>query len=154
MTPKEKLEKFQKDIKRGHAIVFCVRCGSTIIDQNSKTELHCYDCGNTLLWDADRFSVARDGAPADDAASAFEGFEEEKLRKNEHDWQAGMLKAMQAFTDVLGAVPIHVGPASGGRRESLYSEDLKHLCAAWTNCRSSVNALFEQLLSDDDSTVD
>ena len=154
MTPEEKLQKFQEDIKRRHAVVFCVRCGSTAIDQNFRSELRCYDCGNTLLWDADRFSVARDISPDHDAASAFRSFEKQQLQHGEHDWHGGILKATQAFTDIVGTIPIYPEPSPQGRQDRLSSEDLRRLCEAWCDCRTRINALLEQLLTDDNSTVE
>ena len=55
----ERLRKFKQSIKEQVPVVFCVKCGSTHIDQNSVEELRCYDCGNRLSWDAKKFSISR-----------------------------------------------------------------------------------------------
>jgi hypothetical protein len=75
---KERLERHAECLREErYPVVFCVRCGSTHIDQNSLTELRCYDCGNTLAWDGSRFGVNRyatEVAMPDrfrDAANAF-----------------------------------------------------------------------------------
>ena len=55
-----KLKKFREDIKKFTAVVFCVKCGSTHIDQNFKNQLRCYNCGNKIeTWDGDKFSIVR-----------------------------------------------------------------------------------------------
>jgi len=59
-------------------VVFCVKCGSTHIDQNFLTELRCYECGNTLAWDGSKFGINRYAADQtmpgrfDDAKHAFQ----------------------------------------------------------------------------------
>ncbi len=57
--PKIRLRKFAQSLKENVPVVFCVKCGSTHLDQNSINELRCYECGNKLKWDASRFSIAR-----------------------------------------------------------------------------------------------
>lgn len=54
-----KLETHRDSIREHKPIVFCVKCGSTRIDQNSINELRCYDCENTMVWDASKFSIRR-----------------------------------------------------------------------------------------------
>ena len=55
----KQLIKFKQSIKEQVPVVFCVKCGSTHVDQNSINELRCYDCGNRLKWDARKFSISR-----------------------------------------------------------------------------------------------
>ena len=54
-----KLERFRETAGYQANIVYCVRCGSTNIDQNSLHELHCCDCDNRLAWDGLSFGIAR-----------------------------------------------------------------------------------------------
>ena len=65
-----RLTKFRKSINENLPIVFCVKCGSTHLDQNSIDELRCYDCGNRMEWNAKRFSIARNKS-LQDALNAF-----------------------------------------------------------------------------------
>lgn len=53
------MDRHRKSAGQFRPVVFCVKCGSTRIDQNSSTELRCYECGNTVPWDADSFSIRR-----------------------------------------------------------------------------------------------
>jgi len=57
---KEQLKTFRESIKKSAAVVFCVNCGSTCIDQNSQNQLRCYSCDNTLdTWNSRKFSIVR-----------------------------------------------------------------------------------------------
>ncbi len=72
-----RLQKFRETIEYRNAIIVCVGCGSTVVDQNHLTELRCNSCGNTLPWDGTKFTVARVGKEHDysgtehDAKRAF-----------------------------------------------------------------------------------
>jgi len=57
--------------RESRPVVFCVRCGSTRLDQNSITELRCYDCGNTLPWDGTLFGIRRRPEYPEDVTQAF-----------------------------------------------------------------------------------
>lgn len=73
-----RLEKFRETIGHRHSILVCVKCGSTVVDQNTLKELRCNSCGNTLPWDGTKFTVARVGSENDrsgtehDAKRAFQ----------------------------------------------------------------------------------
>lgn len=78
IDPRERMKRHVECIADGRfPVVFCVRCGSTCIDQNFIHELRCYDCGNSLPWDGLKFSINRYAADAtdpgrlNDAARAF-----------------------------------------------------------------------------------
>jgi hypothetical protein len=59
-TPKEKIERFLKSKDEHLPVIFCVRCGSTHLDQNFIDELRCYECGNVSRhWNGKKFSIAR-----------------------------------------------------------------------------------------------
>jgi predicted RNA-binding Zn-ribbon protein involved in translation (DUF1610 family) len=74
----KRLEKFRETVEMRHALIVCVKCGSTVVDQNTLTELRCNSCGNTLPWNGAKFTVARVGNEHDysgtehDAKRAFE----------------------------------------------------------------------------------
>lgn len=71
MNIEEKVNRHNESFQRTRAIVFCARCGSTRIDQNDEATLKCYDCENTLAWDANKFSIRRGPAATDDVRTAF-----------------------------------------------------------------------------------
>lgn len=66
-----KVKRHLATVKAGYLpVVFCVKCGSTKLDQNFINELRCYDCGNTAPWDGHRFSINRDIAKEGPTAEA------------------------------------------------------------------------------------
>lgn len=71
MDNKAKAERHDKTYQEYKPVVFCVRCGSTRLDQNSITQLACYDCGNTIPWDGTLFSIRRRPKYTGDVTSAF-----------------------------------------------------------------------------------
>lgn len=59
----DRLKRHVMTVREGYLpVVFCVKCGSTVIDQNSPDELRCYTCQNTMAWDNSLFSINRDVA--------------------------------------------------------------------------------------------
>ena len=52
-----RIEKFTEAIAQQCPIVFCVRCGSTRVEQRTLAELSCVDCGNCLPFDGLSFSL-------------------------------------------------------------------------------------------------
>jgi predicted RNA-binding Zn-ribbon protein involved in translation (DUF1610 family) len=59
LTVEDKLAKHRQTFGQFAPVVFCVSCGSTCVDQNSLTEIRCYDCGNAAYWNARKFSIRR-----------------------------------------------------------------------------------------------
>ncbi len=53
--------RFRMRSKSGPAVVFCVRCGSSKIDQPALDRLVCEDCHNSIAWDGLSFGLARCG---------------------------------------------------------------------------------------------
>lgn len=77
-TLAQKILRHRKSLKTSNPpVVFCVRCGSTNLDQNSLTEIMCYDCENTIPWNGDLFSIRRglDPSAESDVTDALEGAE-------------------------------------------------------------------------------
>ena len=73
-----KLKRHRETYAQTRAIVFCVRCGSTTVDQNFTTELRCYECGTTLEWNSRKFSIRRDPASGEgDVLAAFRSMRKE-----------------------------------------------------------------------------
>ncbi len=68
----DRLIKFKNEMQRMRNFLFCVKCGSTNIDQNFSDQLKCSDCSNISVWDSSRFSVAREGLEESDASAAFQ----------------------------------------------------------------------------------
>lgn len=80
LSPIEKLDRHRASIAQGYLpVVFCVKCGSTLVDQASLSLLRCCDCGNSTPWDGRSFSINRDASKIDvsdkvrlsDAVDAF-----------------------------------------------------------------------------------
>lgn len=61
-------------------IIFCVGCGSTNVDQNTRHQLRCYTCHAASAFDSRRFSIARDGDPWDVAQATSPSPEGDGLR--------------------------------------------------------------------------
>jgi ribosomal protein L37AE/L43A len=91
MDRNDKIKKFVETFPQKKAMVVCVKCGSTEIDQNDLNLLKCYTCGNTMPWNAaEKFAVIRIGtldnetnkkvidAMMDGPALAFEVAEKKK----------------------------------------------------------------------------
>jgi hypothetical protein len=58
-TIHDRMKEHRETIGTNAPVVFCCRCGSTILDQNFINELRCYNCHNTMRWDGTRFSIRR-----------------------------------------------------------------------------------------------
>ena len=66
----ERLKTFNQSVKENLPVVFCVKCGSTHLDQNFINELKCYNCDNSMKWDGILFSISRNKSEQD-AITAF-----------------------------------------------------------------------------------
>lgn len=66
-----KMKRHKKSFAESKPVVFCVRCGCTLVDQNIPTELRCYECGTTMSWNANKFSIRRSGGGESDVITAF-----------------------------------------------------------------------------------
>lgn len=65
MHHEAKIRRHNQTFNDFRPVVFCVRCGSTRVDQNSLTQLRCYDCDNTTAWNGLLFSIRRDKSTSD-----------------------------------------------------------------------------------------
>jgi len=84
-----KLKRHRETYAQTRAIVFCVRCGSTTVDQNFTTELRCYECGTTLEWNSRKFSIRRDPASGEgDVLAAFRGMKKSVRKRTLRGWSS------------------------------------------------------------------
>jgi len=94
---KEDLEKilktYMESIEKYQPIVFCVSCGSTNLDQNSVSQIQCYDCRNKGIWNGQKFSIARKGRP-NDVISAIRPPTDPFYFSN---WRRQMLLSLEEF---------------------------------------------------------
>ena len=137
-----KLKKFAETTKSGQSIVFCVECGSTVVDQKSIHELYCTNCDNAVLWDGYSFGIARDGSPYD-AASAFQNV---VLTGDYYkDFHSQTIRAIQDFAkkaialsfmnlDYTGQIP------DAGKSDKEY-ETLKK---DWEQCKATIDDLLSK----------
>ena len=59
---REKAKKTEETLGTHRLIVRCNQCGSTAVDLSGNARpdaLACDSCGNTMAWDADRFTLIR-----------------------------------------------------------------------------------------------
>jgi hypothetical protein len=121
------LTKYAESISRHRPVIFCVKCGSTRLDQNSITELQCYDCGNIQSWNAFRFAVAREGKISD-VESAIES----AATYSFDDWHIELERVAQEFAnEVVNDCML----PEGGTRQSLET--------LWAVCKENIDRLIE-----------
>lgn len=65
----DKEQQFQQSLRKGPALVFCARCGSTRIDQATLDRLVCCDCRNSIVWDGLSFGIAEIGGIDEEAVA-------------------------------------------------------------------------------------
>jgi hypothetical protein len=139
------LEQFREDIARGKSVVFCVKCGSTMIDQNFRYQLKCYNCGNISVWDADRFSIARD-ANEHDVLSGFRAAAQPP-RADPGDWYDPILSSLLPLIHKLPDMPV----VFGGTSRQIQREDFDELVRLWQDARTRIDAVIENLIQRDDA---
>lgn len=124
------LMKFKETVESNKNVLFCVQCGSSVVDQSSINSLRCTNCGNTALWNGHRFGVARD-ASAHDVISALmpparpDYFDDPFSR---------MIKALQEF----GETAIQFGIME------LEEDKAAELAAAWYACKQKIDGLIAE----------
>jgi len=149
MNPKEKLEQFEKDKSNGHQpIVFCVQCGSTIIDQNFSNQIRCYNCNNHSIWDSDKFSIAREGNHHD-AISAFKDIEERKVKLDDGEWSDPITSSLLPLLHTVCSTTTEISD-----RPRIMESDFKKLTELWSEAKVKVDSVFESLLRSDGISPD
>lgn len=101
---------------QGTSGILCLTCGSTAVDQRSRSELACAACGTAVPWEGEKFAVLRyavltEGA-IDDALEA--------LRADAPGRQGRVSRAGEALLNIINwgearAVVATARPLSGGR---------------------------------------
>jgi predicted RNA-binding Zn-ribbon protein involved in translation (DUF1610 family) len=134
-----KLKQFAESIKSNQPIVFCVKCGSTLIDQTAIYKLSCLTCGNSTLWDGYNFAIARDGS-AYDAAHSFENLEYHFGHFK--DWHFLAIKEIQDFArSAIEFIPKSVTYLEGGSDVERRGAGYQQLVEQWRTFKSQMNKL-------------
>ncbi|HLM00234.1 MAG TPA: hypothetical protein VK400_04200, partial [Pyrinomonadaceae bacterium] len=82
-----------ESIKTNKPVIFCVNCGSTNLDQNSVSQIQCYDCGNEGIWSGQKFGIAKDGDPHYVISSIMPPADPFYFA----DWRSQMLLSLEEF---------------------------------------------------------
>jgi hypothetical protein len=134
-----KLKQFAESIKSNQPIVFCVKCGSTLIDQTAIYKLSCLTCGNFTLWDGYNLAIARDGS-AYDAAHSFENLEYHSGHYK--DWHFLAIKEIQDFArSAIEFIPTSVTNSEGGFDSARWGAEYQQLIEQWTSFKSRMDRL-------------
>jgi hypothetical protein len=136
-----KLEKFAKQIIADSPttpVVFCLNCGSVNIDQNSVSQLQCYDCREVSLWNGRKFGIAR-GGHLNDVRNALlpasEGYWE--------NWHAQTVTALYEFgRDVTQAVSVGLDKREVASMD-LQPDQYQELKEAWETTKNKIDRLLE-----------
>ena len=85
MSYRAKMIRHRESLANRKPVLFCCRCGSTNLDQNSISELRCYDCDNKTPWDGTKFSVRRwlDSHGEGDVINGFQCADKVRLSRAE-----------------------------------------------------------------------
>lgn len=119
--------KFNETVGSNKNVLFCIQCGSSVVDQSSVNSLRCINCGNTALWNGHRFGIARN-ASADDVTSALRP----PARPDYFDDPfSQMIKALQEF----GETAIQFGDME------LEEAKAAKLAEAWNDCKEKIDRL-------------
>lgn len=122
------LARFTESVVSNQNVLFCVRCGSSVVDQNSIDSLRCVNCGNTALWNGHRFGIARN-ASLDDVASALRP----PARLDYFDDPfSQVIKALQEFGEI--AIRFDTTELEKGKAAKL--------AEAWNDCKEKIDRLF------------
>ena len=54
-----KIHRFAESAQQGLSGLLCLTCGSTAVDQRSRSELACAACGTAVPWEGEKFAVLR-----------------------------------------------------------------------------------------------
>jgi hypothetical protein len=120
---------FQKSVQHRKPVIFCVQCGSTSIDQNSIDELRCYNCGNTLTWNAYRFSVYQYESDITLSLKTV-------MRDEFSNWHNEMEKTVGSFTK-----KIIIDAVYSTRDLTEKIEDIEN---QWNECKERVEKLIKE----------
>ena len=129
-TRQQKLHTYFLDHESRINQVFCVSCGSTRLDQNSRTELKCYSCGRGVFWNSLRFGIARQISSEKDVIDAVN-----RLQQSSYDeWHQSIEDSLTTFLQEL----ISDACESGDFDE----ERLEYLERQWNQSKDSIDRYF------------
>lgn len=129
-----KLKTFSTSVARKQAIIFCVNCGSTNLDQNSKYMLQCYDCRSIALWDGHSFGISRQGRVEDVAHALTPPARPDYF----NDWHSQMIQALHEF----GRVAVQSGATT------LEDSEAEQLLEEWSRCKAKIDGLIKSARRD------
>lgn len=132
----EKFKKFEEDRQSYSPTIFCVKCGSTKIEQNAIHKLECMECRNAILWNGYKFAVARPDYLQHDAVHSLEVSEllEDRTYR---DWHFSIIKALWEFSQIVNDTVQRssaTDPNYGKEGEDYYA-----IVDAWDQCKSRID---------------
>lgn len=129
------LDEFRHSRRR--PIIFCVKCGSLEVEQNSLHALQCLNCRNTLFWNGYRFSIARENYAEEDAKSAFVTAKEFGPEQWKPDWHINIIRALWKFSDVINENVYMASTIDPNIGKS--GEEFEELVRAWEKCKEQID---------------
>lgn len=134
----DRLKTFRDSVGTTKAVVVCVKCGSTSIDQNFLNQLKCYECGNESIWDSSRFTISRDG----DEHDAISGFEATKDTRDQNDFRTKIIDGLLPLMHRMSGLQVL---SEGEGVLKIEKKDLADLTVLWGEARLAVDAVVEHL---------
>lgn len=134
LSTEEKLARFERSLEDRRPIAFCVRCGSTRVDQVAIYKLRCSECDNSALWDGFSFSIAREGNISD-VESAISNLETRDLRREE--WHFAVVTELQNFSKFT----INQSFVTQGRMLRKDGEAFDELLSEWNKLKMVIDRL-------------
>lgn len=126
----QRLVKFGEDSSKYKNVIFCVNCGSTNIDQNSITELRCYSCHKSIVWNSFSFGIARNEQNLDDVFKSLT-----RLNKSSYDeWHEELTNGLLGFLEEV--------LTDAAKSENFTRERLLKLERTWEHYKKVVDMYF------------
>jgi ribosomal protein L37AE/L43A len=138
----EQLEKFRETVKTQKNIVVCVQCGSTAIDQYSVSTIQCSDCGNVWIWDAKRFTIARN-ADETDAAEGLD-YKRRHFRPEIPIFREEIVAALEPLAVLVSKMTVRMDKDGASAMRS----DFNGLAAQWDDTKKVIDEELRKLQSE------
>lgn len=119
-------------LKKNQPVVFCVNCGSTNLDQNSTSEIQCYNCRVKGIWNGKKFGVARNGRIQDVISAITPPTDPFYFT----DWRSQMLLSIEEFFQSVNSI-ILTGD------EMVEENDYHKLSEEWKTLQSRIELFFK-----------
>lgn len=134
------IEQFSQDAKERKNVVFCAKCGSTYVDQYSVNSIQCSICGNASIWDADRFSIAREG----DVSDVRDAFTRRNLGDTHDDggWHQPLVSSLMPLMHGISGMGERIGL---GATPQISRQNFNELTKLWDEAKVSVDAILKTL---------